>query len=254
MHQDWDARKNAFYHIASWRKGWDPTAFVVLGEEDYQLLVAPSLSRAGLSSQGRTILELGCGAGRMTSCFAGRFGSVIAFDVSAEMLDRARKLLSQASNITWVHGNGVDLSGAEDGSADFVFSYLVSQHLPAEDLACSCIREIFRVLRPGGLCLFQWNGVERPTMNSRGQLAWGAIDMSWTIRLECSGRSPARLSRFGLQTVGKSWHGVAMSAARVLDTTRSSSGGTILEIRDERTPMAWCCARKDTSALGARTS
>jgi ubiquinone/menaquinone biosynthesis C-methylase UbiE len=255
MRRDWDerARKDAFYYIASWRKGWDSTAFLASGEEDYKRLVAPSLSRADFSSQGKTMLELGCGAGRMTSSFASRFGNVIALDVSAEMLDRGRKLLGQVSNIAWVHGNGVDLSGADDGSVDFVFSYLVLQHLPAEDLVCSYIREMLRVLRPGGLCLFQWNGMERPTMNWRGQLAWGAIDALWAIRLESSSRSLARLFRFDPQMAGKSWHGTAMSAARVRDAARSS-GGTVVEIRDERTPVAWCCARKDSPAFGARTS
>jgi SAM-dependent methyltransferase len=255
MRREWDerARRNPFYYIASWRKDWDPAAFLASGEGDYQRLVAPSLSRAGFSSQGKTMLELGCGAGRMTSSFAGRFGNVIAFDVSAEMLHRARKLLSEASNITWVRGNGVDLSGAEDGSVDFVFSYLVLQHLPAEGLVRSYIREMFRVLRPGGLCLFQWNGMERPTMNWRGQLAWGTIDALWAIRLESSSRLLARLFRFDPQMAGKSWHGIALSAARVEDAARSS-GGTVIEIRDERTPMAWCCARKNCSASGAGAS
>jgi len=252
MRRDWDerARRHAFYYIASW---WDPTTFLASGEEDYQRLVAPSLSRADFSPQGKTMLELGCGAGRMTSSFADCFGHVVAFDVSAELLDRPRKLLGQATNITWVDGNGGDLSGTEDGSVDLVFSYLVSQYLPSEDLVCSYIRETFRVLRPGGLCLFQWNGTERPTMNWRSQLALGAIDALWAIRLENSGRSLACLICFGPQMAGRSWHDIAMSAARVGDAARSS-GGTVLEIRDERTSMASCCARKDSPASGARVS
>jgi hypothetical protein len=90
-------------------------------------------------------------------------------------------------------------------------------------------------------------------MNWRGQLAWGVIDALWAIRLESSSRSLARLFRFDPQMAGKSWHGIAMSAARIGDAARSS-GGTIVEIRDERTPMAWCCARKDSSESGARAS
>src|SRR5580693_5497368 len=101
MRQDWDerARKDAFYYIASWRKDWDEASFWRSGEEDYQRLVAPRLEACSFSPPGKTMLELGCGAGRMTRSFARRFDSVIAFDVSPEMLSRARALAGDIDNI-----------------------------------------------------------------------------------------------------------------------------------------------------------
>jgi len=80
MRREWDtrARKDAFHYIASWRKDWDVSAFLKSGEEDYERLVAPVLERLGFSPDGKTMLELGCGAGRMTRSFAGRFGRVLA--------------------------------------------------------------------------------------------------------------------------------------------------------------------------------
>jgi SAM-dependent methyltransferase len=251
MRHDWDvrARKDALYYIASWRKDWDTSAFLTSGEEDYKRLVAPVLERFGFRPQGKTMLELGCGAGRMTSSFALRFAGVSAFDVSAEMLDRASTLLNQTANVTWVQGNGINLAGAADSSVDFVFSYLVLQHLPAEELVCSYTREMFRVLRPGGLCLFQWDGLKRRTMNWRGHLAWGLIDFLWGLRTERLSRVIAQLLGLDPQMAGKSWHGIAVSAALVAETARAS-GGRVLEIRDENTPMAWCCAKKESSSVG----
>ena len=69
MREDWDARarKDAFFYVASWRKEWDVDDFLKSGEEDYQRLVVPFLSRYGFSPEGKTMLELGCGAGRHDS-------------------------------------------------------------------------------------------------------------------------------------------------------------------------------------------
>ena len=133
------------------------------------------------------MLELGCGAGRMSRCFAGEFSRVVGFDVSAEMLNRARDLNGSCENITWTQGNGSDLSNVADCSVQFVFSYLVLQHLPNELLLHSYIREILRILAVGGLCLFQFNGTSEKYMNWRGRLAWGVIDSFWAAR--CHGTS-----------------------------------------------------------------
>ena len=161
MRQDWDtrARKDAFFYIASWRKDWNESSFLQSGEDDYKHFVADVLQRHQFSPDGKSMLELGCGAGRMTRSFAQRFDRVFACDVSEEMLERARSLHREISNISWMHGNGADLTGIPSGSVDFVFSYLVLQHLPSDILFHAYVGEILRVLANGGICIFsvQWN-------------------------------------------------------------------------------------------------
>ena len=124
MRQDWDerARKDAFYYIASWRKDWTEESFFQSGEEDYKQLVAPILERLRWDPHGKVMLELGCGAGRMTRSFALRFSRVYAFDISAEMLRHAKALLPGATNIEWTLGNGANLSQMVDGTVDFAIS------------------------------------------------------------------------------------------------------------------------------------
>ena len=245
MRQEWDARarKDAFYYIASWRKDWDVSAFLNSGEEDYERLVRPTLDRIGFSPAGKTMLELGCGAGRMTHSFAARFGQVIALDVSAEMIDRAQQILQKVQNITWMHANGEDLGPVASESVDFAFSYLVLQHLPNDKSVCGYIRELFRVLKESGICLFQFNGMNKPTMNRKGRLAWRFIDAIWLLHLPALSRFVAQLFGFDPAMAGKSWHGTAMSLQRVTEVIQAY-GGTILEIEGEDTPMVWCCARK----------
>jgi SAM-dependent methyltransferase len=245
MRQDWDerARKDAFYYIASWRKDWDEASFWRSGEEDYDRLVASTLQRHSFSPRGKSMLELGCGAGRMTRSFAKHFDRVIAFDVSAEMLSKARALDDGSAGIEWIQGNGTDLGGVPASSVDFVFSYLVLQHLPEEGLVHSYVREILRVLSCGGVCLFQFNGSPEKSMNWKGRVAWSLVDALWEVGLARASRSTAKLLGLDPEMAGKSWHGVCVSSEYVAQTVQEN-GGDLLEMNGSNTPMAWCCARK----------
>jgi SAM-dependent methyltransferase len=245
MRQDWDARaaKDAFYYIATWRNDWDVPGFFKSGDEDYQRLVAPTLDRYGFKPAGKRMLELGCGAGRMTHAFARHFSHVTAVDVSMQMLDRAKQLLPDVENISWKQANGADFNDTPGSSVDFVFSYLVLQHLPDENLVCGYIREMVRVLKVSGICLFQFNGSEKPTMNWKGRLVWSFIDLLWVIHLAELSRLVARWLGFDPAMVGKSWRGTEMTPQGVIEAV-NASGGTVLEFSGEGTPMTWCCVRK----------
>jgi len=245
MRRDWDqrARKNAFHYIASWRQDWDLESFLASGEEDFQKLVAPVLARCGVSATGGRIIELGCGAGRMTGSFAQRFECVYAIDLSSEMLQRARRIHAERSNILWLLGNGADLGCIQTNSADFVFSYLVLQHLPSDALVLQYVKEMLRVLKPGGACLFQFNGGLAPTMNRRGRLAWGLVDAFWSAGLVRLSRGTAALLRLDPASAGRSWRGVAIRAELITEVV-AATNGIVHELNGANTPMAWCCAVK----------
>jgi ubiquinone/menaquinone biosynthesis C-methylase UbiE len=245
MRQDWDARarKDAFFYIASWRKDWNRDDFLKSGEEDYERLVVPFLSRYGFSPEGQTMLELGCGAGRMTHSFATHFRRVIALDVSAEMLQRGQQMLQGMENVAWKHANGVDLSGVADESVDFAFSYLVLQHLPDERLVRTYVKEMFRVLRPSGICLFQFHGTRKATMNWKGRAAWAFLDALSRIGLRPTARLGARLLGLDPEMAGNNWHGIPVAAETIAQTVKDSNA-QVLEVQGEDTPMVWCCASK----------
>ena len=254
MRRDWDerARKNPYFYIASWRKDWDEESFFRSGEEDYRRLVSPVLERHEFAPRGKTMLELGCGAGRMSRSFAAEFDRVLAIDVSAEMLNRARALNRDFENITWVQGNGSDMSNIASESVEFVFSYLVLQHLPNEALVRFYISEILRILAADGLCLFQFNGTAEKYMNWKGRVTWAVIDYLWTIRLGGVSRFIARTLGMDPQMAGNNWHGVDVSGDSVEQTVHSNAG-VVLKLSGVNTPMAWCCARKTFPSTGARS-
>jgi SAM-dependent methyltransferase len=96
------------------------------------------------------VVEIGCGVGRLTRVLARRGDRVLALDISGEMLARARELNPELDNVDWLLGDGTSLLGIEDASADGCVSIVVFQHIPDPAITFGYIREIGRVLRPGG--------------------------------------------------------------------------------------------------------
>lgn len=245
MRLDWDerARADAFHYIASWRKDWDSNSFFQSGEEDLQRLVVPVLRRLDFNPANQVALELGCGAGRMTRSLSRNFGKVYAIDISPEMLRHARALLPDTSNIEWILGNGNDLSCLDDGAVDFAFSYIVLHHMPSRDLALGYIREILRVLKLGGVFLFQFSTLRTPTMNWKGRMAWRIVDIPNSVGLRSVGRRIASVLGLPVELAGTSWRGSTLDVTTVRDTV-AAAGGCVGEITGEGSARTWCAGKK----------
>ncbi len=71
------------------------------------------------------------------------------------MLERARQHLGGLDNVELILGDGVSLAPIEDASADACISHVVFQHIPDPEITLGYVREIGRVLRPGGWAAFQ---------------------------------------------------------------------------------------------------
>jgi SAM-dependent methyltransferase len=157
------------------------------------------------------VLEIGCGIGRMTRGLAERAGSVIALDVSDEMLARAGELNSDLANVRWLLGDGHTLAGVDDATVDACVSLVVLQHVPHPGITLAYVRELGRVLRPGGWAALQVSNdpaIHRP----RDQLAQRA--KSLIGRAPKGQRHPA-------------WLGSHVELAAVREVARES--GTELE-------------------------
>lgn len=162
MREDWDrrARENAYHYIHTGRDEWSKDEFFETGR---QVIAEQVLNDMGNICQGRSakdlrVLEIGCGAGRLTRALAETFGEVHGVDVSDEMISLARENLASVSNIHLIRNNGADLAGLPDGSFDFAFSYIVFQHISSRAIIESYVHEVRRVLKPGSLFKFQLQG------------------------------------------------------------------------------------------------
>ena len=164
MRTDWDerARKNARHYVATMKEEWSDKEFFDSGDEWIRYFVLPDLPLIcgnRLPSEMR-ILEIGCGAGRMTRGLSEIFGLVDAVDVSSEMVAIARTALAERPNVSLHVNNGIDLSHFGNAEFDFVFSAIVFQHIPSKSIVMNYLREVARILRPGSVFKFQVQGVE----------------------------------------------------------------------------------------------
>lgn len=162
MRDEWDqrARDNAYHFIASEQESWSEEDFAQSGRDGVYGYVTTDLPRItrGCDPKTMTVLEIGCGAGRMTRPLAEIFGQVHAVDVSGEMIAQAKSRLADLDNVHLHHTNGVDLSVLGAARLDFAFSFVVFQHIPEIDVIRGYIRQVAERLEPGALFKFQVQG------------------------------------------------------------------------------------------------
>src|SRR4051794_13493555 len=163
MERFWDARarEDAYYFVDS-RLDYgspDEEAFWAGGEEALDKLLG--VLGAGIPADG-TVVDVGCGLGRLTRPLARRARQVVALDVSSEMIERARALNDGLGNVEWVHGDGESLRPVGDASVDAVISHVVFRHIPDPAVTLGYIREMGRVLRPGGFAAFEFSNKREP--------------------------------------------------------------------------------------------
>lgn len=119
-------------------------------------VVARMLDLVGLTIEPHeSVLDIGCGVGRLTRALASRAHRTYGLDVSREMLRLAEEHNAALPNVEWLHGDGQGLSVLPDASVDGCFSHVVFQHIPDPEITMGYVREMGRVLRAGGWALFQ---------------------------------------------------------------------------------------------------
>ena len=185
MRRFWDRRadEDAFYFVLNDLDYRDPDVdrFWESGARNLALMLDSVDVAIGPSD---VVVEVGCGLGRLTRVIASRAAHVHALDVSPEMVRRAQELNPGLDNVTWISGDGVSLSGVADTSADACISMIVFQHIPDPQITLGYVREMGRVLRPGGWAAFQISNDPRIHRPRRG------LRRAWWVALALVGRRP----------------------------------------------------------------
>lgn len=101
-------------------------------------------------------LEYGCGPGRNLIRFHNRFARIDGVDISQINLDKAEVNLADAGitdyNLYMCDGKSIP---CEDETYDVVFSVICLQHIACHEIRFNIMKEIHRVLKPGGHFCFQ---------------------------------------------------------------------------------------------------
>lgn len=160
MRAEWDERaeRDARAYVEATDHAADLDAFFAAGERRVSRTVDPALETwdrddAARDSADRLVaLDVGCGIGRTTRPLADRFHRAVGVDVSPEMVRRAERANDDREDLSFHATDGVSLAPIGTAAIDFAFSYEVLQHVPSCDVIAANVREIARVLAPGGRC------------------------------------------------------------------------------------------------------
>lgn len=193
------AKENPYWYVSSFGPYADRALddFWASGERIWEEL---KRTLGYVASPHHTIVEVGCGIGRLTRVIGPEVGVVHAFDISQEMLRQAEPNAPPNAQLHLTVGD--TLNPFPDAGADLVLAYCVFQHLPSETVLATYLREMVRVARPEAL------------------VAFTTAPRDWRSRLLPAARLKALMTSF-LQRSGprelykKEWVGIRPSRKRV---------------------------------------
>ena len=216
-----------FWAVLAWpgmEEGrWDVDAFFATGREEIDQVMA-YVAGLGVEIGRDAALDFGCGVGRLTQALAHYFNEVHGVDISESMLDLAREL-NQAGDRCHYHLNPRDdLSLFADDAFDFVYSNITLQHMPPR-YARGYMLEFLRVLKPGGLAVFQIPSRPRSAMQRLLQPIKPTAAWRWYQRL-----------RYGDAPVMNMYGVPRQEVVRLVE----EHGGRIIDVQpDDNADAAW---------------
>jgi ubiquinone/menaquinone biosynthesis C-methylase UbiE len=219
MRAEWNERasEDAHYYVAFGRRDQDDEEFFATGADVVRALES-ELKRVPSARRG---LEIGCGPGRLMRPMARHFEEIHGVDVADEMIRRAQRNLADTPNAFPRHATGSDLSDFANDSFDFVYSYAVFQHIPSGDVVFGYLREVVRVLKPGGVAHLQLNGLPK---TAQAYTTWSGFRISADeVREFARDNSLQLLALDGVDTqyMWTTWRKIAPAAIRAISNAHS---------------------------------
>ena len=157
--QDWEdlADMDTFWAIVGTRRKpgkRDIAKFFLSGDMEIRR-VMETVIRLGFPFERELALDFGCGAGRVTRGLAKYFQQCYGVDISETMIALAKELNQSIANCKFVQSTDEHLHLFSDGYFDMIYTDIVLQHMPSRFLIKSYISEFLRILKDGGLLVFQ---------------------------------------------------------------------------------------------------
>lgn len=200
---------------------WDPEAFFETGRLEIRSLV-DYLDGLKLTVERGRALDFGCAVGRLTQPLCEYFDSVVGVDIAQSFLKLANDYNRFGDRCRYLHNDRSDLRLLESESFDFIYSSITLQHMPPQ-CAKQYVSEFFRLLRPGGVAVFQIPGGWRPF---DGTFSWCVRRLRWAMI------SPLR--RVWKKALGRPIIGMHGTARREVEETIAASGGRLIDVLENQ--------------------
>ena len=133
---------------------WTQEEFFATGLKEIEI-VLDYASRVGLCIDKMSpALDFGCGVGRLTRAMAEYFPECCGVDISPTMISVAQDLNREHQRCYFQLNEDIRLQRLQSNYFGFVYTSLVLQHIAAPS-SHQYIAELVRVLKPGGVLVFQ---------------------------------------------------------------------------------------------------
>lgn len=202
---------------------WDSSEFFATGREEIDEALQ-YLEGIRIDVDKGRALDFGCGVGRLTQALATEFKEVVGVDISNSMVDCARSYNRHGKCCRYVVNTSDDLELFGDESFDFIYTNRTLQHSPPE-ATTRYIAEFFRILRPGGVALFQVPSGKRHDPGTFG--AW------------MYGFRRGTLKRFSKRLRGKPPVELHYVNQGIVEKIICENGGRLIEVRQKGSKHKW---------------
>jgi SAM-dependent methyltransferase len=170
---------------------WTTREFFATGQREVSTLMYQLHQLGRMPARGRA-LDFGCGVGRLTQALARFFPEVVGADISPTMLRLAEHANMAPDRVRYVRNQPDHLAEFASETFDFVYSDIVLQHLPSHR-ARRFITDFLRVLKPGGVTVFQIPS-ERRSVEDRPFCAVSMDPRAYRAQIDVNTRLPPTLA------------------------------------------------------------
>lgn len=151
------------------RNKWKKDEFFKTGVEEIKALMTIIEAR-GFRLNQLAVLDFGCGIGRLTQAFAEHFDHCYGVDISSEMIELAKRYNQYGNRCQYIVNPSDTLPILNDNFFDMIYSTIVLQHIERKYTE-SYLKEFIRILKPGGLLVFQLPSSKSPEFDSLARRA-----------------------------------------------------------------------------------
>ncbi len=145
------------------------------------------MASLGLLGPEQVLLDIGCGIGRFELALASRVAQIIGTDISAGMIDTARRRCASQENTIFFHSRGIHLPTLGEAGFDCIFAvdsfpYIVQAN---PELPEKYVKDAARLLKTGGdLLILNYSYRADPGADSRDVERLAAINGLDALRVD----------------------------------------------------------------------